>query len=140
MINNTIYDFESITCQTPQGAVSTIEEISYDVEKDVDVKTDAQGKPRGFVRKAFSGDCKVTLSLAEYESLVSNESRGIFGADPMPIIISYAPIDGDVITDKIIVKFTKAVRKVKKDDEVMMELTGKQTEIPSFNGNKVYRT
>ncbi len=138
MINNTVYDFESITCQTPAGAVSTFEEISYDVEKDIDVKTDSQGNPRGYIRKAFKGDCKVTLSLAEYESLVSGEAKGIFGADPMPIVVSYASRDGEVITDKITVKFTKAVRKVKKDDEVMMELTGKQTEIPSFNGNKVY--
>ena len=63
MINGRTYDFESMKLQTPVGTACTISEINYDGSKDVEIKTDMKGIPRGYARKAYEGSFDCTMSL-----------------------------------------------------------------------------
>ena len=138
MVNGVVYDFEDIKCQLPNGQVSTVENIKYGAQRDVDVVTDMRGIPRGTVRKEFSGDFEMDMSLAEYERLARSASRGIFALEPFPVVISIGGGDKPIITDTITVKITEAPREWKKGEELMMTVKGKQTAIPKFNGRPVY--
>ena len=139
MINGIVYDHESIKVMLPTGMVSSIEEVSYGVKKDVDVSTDKSGRPRGTVHKAFEGDFKATMSLAEFELLnKANAATGILGAPPMPVVVTYGSIGQPPVVDTLTVKITEVPRKSSKDSEVMMEVTGKQTTIPILGGVPAY--
>lgn len=139
MINGVVYDHESIKVMLPTGMVMSLEDVSYSVKKDVDVQTDKTGTPRGVVHKAFEGDFKATMSLAEFELLnKSMAATGILGAPPIPVVITYGAVGQAPIVDTITVKITEVPRKSSKDSEVMMEITGKQVTIPILNGQPAY--
>lgn len=139
MINGIVYDFESIKMQTPVGVVASLDEISYDATKDVEVKTDTKGTPRGYARKAYEGSFSCTLSQYEFNTLVNAAgARGLLAMDPMPIIVSFAQAGAPVVTHSLVVKITKYEPDIKKDDEVMAKLEGKQTEIMKINGKPMY--
>lgn len=139
MINGVVYDFETIKMQLPSGIVNSLDEISYSATKDVDVLTDTKGNPRGVVRKAYEGDFSCTMSLYEYGILErAAGARGILSMDSMPVIVSFAQTGASVVTHQLMVKITKITPGIQKDDEVKVQLEGKQTAIMKTNGKPVY--
>lgn len=139
MINGVVYDHESIKVMLPTGMVMSIESVNYSIKKDVEVKTDKTGTPRGYVRQAFEGDFQATMSLAEFELLnKANAATGILGAPPMPVVITYGAVGQVPIVDTLTVKITEVPRKSEKDSEVVMEITGKQVTIPILNGQLAF--
>jgi len=139
MVNGIVYDFESIKVMLPTGQIGTCENVKYGVKKDIDVKTDKYGLPRGEVRKDFEGDFEMDMSLFDFEKLNKSASAtGILGMFPFPVVIAYGDGAAPRITDSITVKITETPREMKKGEEVMMKITGKQTSIPLLNGVPAY--
>ncbi len=139
MINNTVYDYESVKLTLPSGIITTGTDISYSQKKDIDVVNDMRGVPRGYVRKAFEGDFSLTMSLSEYEKLSASAGvRGILGMDPIPVVVNYATMGMPVITDMLVVKITEIPREIKEGNEILMSIKGKQTAIPKLGGKAVY--
>lgn len=139
MINGRTYDFESVKLQTPVGTASTISEINYDGTKDVEVKTDMKGIPRGYARKSYEGSFDCTMSLEEYNILNAAAGvRGILAMDSMPVIVSFAQAGAPIVTHQLSVKITKITPGVARDDEVTMKIEGKQTAVMKINGKPIY--
>lgn len=139
MINGRTYDFESMKLQTPVGTACTISEINYDGSKDVEIKTDMKGIPRGYARKAYEGSFDCTMSLEEYNLLNSAAGiRGILAMDPMPVIVSFAQTGAPIVIHQLSVKITKVTPGVAKDDEVTVKIEGKQTAVMKINGKPIY--
>ena len=139
MINGLTYDFESMKLQTPAGVACTISEINYDGTKDVEIKTDMQGRPRGYARKAYAGAFDCTLSLEEF-GILNNAAgaRGILAMDPMPVIVSFAQAGAPTVTHQLTVKITKITPGIQKDDEATVKIEGKQTAVLKINGKPIY--
>ena len=139
MINGRTYDFESMKLQTPVGTACTISEINYDGSKDVEIKTDMKGIPRGYARKASEGSFDCTMSLEEYNLLNAAAGiRGILAMDPMPVIVSFAQTGAPIVIHQLSVKITKVTPGVAKDDEVTVKIEGKQTAVMKINGKPIY--
>lgn len=138
MINGVVYDFESVKIMLPTGLYGTCEEIKYGAKKDVDVVTDKNGIPRGYVRKGFEAEFEMDMSIDQFERLNKSAVTGILGMPPIPITITMGDGNNLPIIDEIVVKITEAPRELKKDSEIRMKLKGKITEIPIFNGLPVY--
>lgn len=139
MINGLTYDFESMKLQTPAGTACTISEINYDGGKDVEIKTDMKGNPRGYARKSYEGSFDCTLSLEEF-GILNNAAgaRGILAMDPMPVIVSFAQTGAPTVTHQLSVKITKITPSIPKDDEATVKIEGKQTAVLKINGKPIY--
>lgn len=139
MINGRTYDFESMKVMTPAGIACTISEINYDAGKDVEIKTDMKGRPRGYSRKDYEGAFDCTMSLEEYNILNSAAGvRGILAMDPMPVIVSFSQLGAPVVTHQLLVKITKVTPGISKGDETTMKVEGKQLDVMKINGVPVY--
>jgi len=141
MINGVTYDFESIKITLPTGMITTCEEVKYSCKKDVDIVTDKNGMPRGFVRKALESDFEMDMSLDQFETLNKSSAataRGILGMPPIPVVVTMGDGDNPIIIDSLMVKITEIPRELKKESEITMKLKGKVTEIPLYNSLPVY--
>lgn len=139
MINGRTYDFESMKVMTPAGIACTISEINYDAGKDVEIKTDMKGLPRGYARKSYEGSFDCTMSLEEYNILNSAAGvRGILAMDSMPVIVSFSQLGAPVVTHQLLVKITKVTPGITKDDETTVKVEGKQMAALKVNGVPVY--
>lgn len=139
MINGRTYDFESMKVMTPVGIACTISEINYDASKDVEIKTDMKGVPRGFAGKSYEGSFDCTMSLEEYNILNSAAGvRGILAMDPMPVIVNFSQLGAPVVNHQLLVKITKVTFSTPKDDEATAKLEGKQMAPLKINGVPVY--
>lgn len=139
MINGAVYDFESVKVALPSGLTATVKDINYSAKKDIDVVTDSKGMPRGYVRKKFEGDFSMTMSLAEYEKFAASQAPGgVLGSPPFPVVVSYGAFGQPPVTDNLMVKITEVPREAKEDEEVVMKISGKQTDIPKFSNRPVY--
>lgn len=135
MINGIEYDFQSTKIMLPTGLYGTCEEIKYDVKKDIDILTDSQGNPRGFIRKGLDCSFEMDMSIDQFEKLnKSCAATGILGAPPFPITVTMGDGAKPKIIDEITVKITETPREMKKDSEIRMKIKGKITEIPIFGG------
>lgn len=139
MVNGIVYDFESVKIMLPTGQYGTCEDIKYGAKKDIDVVTDKNGIPRGYIRKGFDSDFEMDMSLDQFEKLnKSAEATGILGMEPIPVTVTMGDGSSPKIVDKLVVKITETPREMKKDSEIRMKIKAKVTEIPLFNGIPVY--
>lgn len=139
-VNGEVYDHESLAMEMPgTGELVTLSEVNYDAGKEVDIKTDTRGVPRGQVRKAFKGEFSCSVARVEYDALAESTSEtGILGAEPMPVTLVYGNDGQEPTQDDIEVKIDKVDLTSKEGEEVMVKLSGKQTKIPKLAGHDVY--
>lgn len=139
MINGVVYDFESIKIMLPTGQIGTCEDVKYGVKKDIDVVTDKNGVPRGYVRKGFDADFEMDMSVDQFERLNKTAAAtGILGMPPFPVVITMGDRLNPKIIDTLVIKITETPREMKKDSEIRMKIKAKVTEIPLLGGVPVY--
>ena len=139
-VNGVAYDHESLQMELPGvGQVLTLSEVNYSPTKEVEVKNDKNGVPHRVVRKGFKSDFDCTLARTEFNTLAESASdTGVLGAEPLAVTLTYG-YDGDEPSDdELEVKIEKVELGSKEDDEAMVKLSGKLTQIPKLAGHDAY--
>lgn len=119
MINNNVYDFESIKLQLPTGRVVMVESISYKDKKDDEVITGVNNLPVGIGRGEYSGECEIEISRYEYDKLDAHaaSSGGFYNMGPIPVVVSYGHTDQTPVTDRLQVHFNERDFSASKGDK-----------------------
>lgn len=111
MVNGRYYDWEHITIKLKGGTLVDIESIEYSDEQKLNRKYGKGRKTRGYTLGNKQGSGKLSLMREEYERLMQDtdvKAKGLYGIDPVNIIVSFDKGDGVVSTDTLeAVKFTK---------------------------------
>ncbi|PZA07791.1 MULTISPECIES: hypothetical protein [unclassified Meiothermus] len=111
MVNGRYYDWEHITIKLKGGTLVDVDSIEYSDEQKLNRKYGKGRKTRGYTLGNKQGSGKLSLMREEYERLIQDadvKAKGLYGIDPVNIIVSFDKGDGVVSTDTLeAVKFTK---------------------------------
>jgi hypothetical protein len=137
MINGLVYDFESIKLMLPTGLTLGCESVDYSDEKGDEVITGTHGLPLGIGRGEYKGTCKLELQRLEYDklNLFAAASGGFYNMPPVPVIASYGNAGQPLVTDSMVVHFTKrGFKGAKKDTSLAVSVEGAITAPILSNG------
>lgn len=142
-VNGKEYDHESLQMEVEGiGLTTTLTDVSYTAERDVDVVTDAQGVPRGedaVTRKPYQGSFSCTLAREEFDTLrEATQDTGVLGRKSYAVTLTYQDDGGEAITDELSVRLTKVDFSSKEGDRTMVKLEGKQIKLPKIGGGDIF--
>ncbi len=118
LINGVAYSWGDIVMTIGGVPVSGITAIEYEDKQEVVNHYGAGRLPVSRSKGKITATAKLTLMMEEVVSLQAQTSTGrLQDIAPFPIVVSYLPEDGQVVTDKIIgCQFTSNARKWKEGD------------------------
>lgn len=142
-VNGVEYDHEALQMEVEGiGLTTTLTDVNYTAERDVDVVTDADGAPRGpdgVTRKAFQGSFSCTLAREEFDALSeATQDTGVLGRKSYSVALTYQNDGGEAKNDELTVRLTKIDLSSKEGDRTMVKLEGKQVTIPKINGADIF--
>jgi hypothetical protein len=107
MINGFIYDFEAIKLMLPTGYTLLAASIAY---SDWDYVI-ASGSNKEFLNSRYrkNNTCEIELERDEFDKFnqFASTSRGFYNIPPIKVIVSCHNFENILVTDSILVHFTK---------------------------------
>lgn len=117
-VNGNTYDWESVSIQLPQGIAVSIEEISYNDERQVEAIYGKGSIPVKYGRKNYSASGSMSLDRDEFEALREEMGGSIYKGELFSIVVSYGDDGMPTITDTLPdVKITKQDTSGKQGEE-----------------------
>lgn len=118
MVNDNLYDWESVNIILPGGIAIGLTNIDYDDERPIEARHGKGSLPRGYGRKNYKATAKIEMDADEAMRLQMALGGSVYDSLPFPIVVTYAMDGAPPIVDTLpLCKITKTGSGAKQGDD-----------------------